>query len=55
MKVLHYTCVTDGASDAALIPPLNWLLIEQGATGWMKPTGLIRIAEVEGGTDRIAS
>ena len=30
MRELRYTLVTDGSSDVALIPLLNWLLVEQG-------------------------
>lgn len=38
MKELHYTLVTDGPSDDALIPPLTWLLREQGVACAIAPT-----------------
>ena len=33
---MRYTLVTDGSSDAALIPILNWLLLENGVTEAIK-------------------
>jgi hypothetical protein len=33
MKALRYTLLTDGSSDAALIPILTWLLITNGVGG----------------------
>jgi hypothetical protein len=38
MKELRYTLVTDGSSDDALIPPLSWLLREQGVACAISPT-----------------
>jgi hypothetical protein len=38
MKELRYTLVTDGPSDDALIPPLTWLLREQGVACAIAPT-----------------
>lgn len=32
MNDLRYTLVSDGSSDASLLPILNWLLVENGVT-----------------------
>jgi hypothetical protein len=38
MKEIRFTLVTDGTSDDALIPPLTWLLLEQGVACPISPT-----------------
>lgn len=37
MKEVRYTLTTDGPTDAALIPLLNWFLKEQGVAGPISP------------------
>lgn len=37
MDELRYTLVAEGSSDAALIPILNWLLIENGVNCPIQP------------------
>lgn len=37
MDGFRYTLVTDGSSDRALIPILNWLLIENGVVRPIQP------------------
>jgi hypothetical protein len=38
MNELRYTLVSDGSSDASLLPVLNWLLVENGVTRPLRPT-----------------
>lgn len=38
IKEIRYTLVSDGTSDDALIPPLTWLLREQGVACAIAPT-----------------